>query len=297
MKSPFAELVDSPDIVGIDSPHGGPLLNPAAADPAEFITIDEISAALACGVLQLPYLQLVHQSRKLADEELVSVHRTSSGRRLASVDGDAVTRALVDGSTLKLNQVDHWHRRTERQVALLSKRYPVEVRPFVFLTPAEEHGLLPHRDASHVLVVQLEGRKEWTLWNPGPQTRSSYGLDVDLKDPLGQFTLEPGDVMYLPHGYPHSARAVGALSLHLTFTMALPTPLSLVGALLDATDTPEAAGSRLPRSGSRAELLDTATWTMLRTAAAFPADAWFDQALARQRADVGLRTQWEAVIQ
>jgi ribosomal protein L16 Arg81 hydroxylase len=290
----FHELAASAEIVGLGNPQAEPLVNRGAASPADYISLDDISLALAQGVLQVPYLQMVQQSRRVPGSELTTSARTSDGAAYEYIDGEKVTKALAAGYTLKLNQVHHWHRATDRQVGTLAANHPAEVKPFVFLTPAEERGLLPHRDASHVLVIQLEGRKEWTLWNPGAETRSSHGLDVDLENPLRELVLEPGDVMYLPHGYPHSARAVGGPSMHLTFTMSLPTPESLVAALLDSAADP--AGDPLPSGRGRAELLGRAADDLLRTAAGLDADTWFTTALARQRTGTPASTRKEAAL-
>ncbi|MGW5126944.1 JmjC domain-containing protein [Streptomyces sp. NPDC004069] len=99
------------------------------------------------------------------------------------------------------------------------------------MAPPESRGMLPHRDASHVVAVQLEGRKEWQLYAEDDQVRSSAGLDVDADRPSHTFVLEPGDVLYLPHGWPHDAVARDGDSLHLTFTLTEPTPDDLLEAL------------------------------------------------------------------
>lgn len=53
------------------------------------------------------------------------------------------------------------------------------------------------------------------------------GLDVDAQEATESFTLGPGDVLYLPHGWPHAARAFGGPSMHLTFTLAEPALFSM----------------------------------------------------------------------
>ncbi|KOU36221.1 hypothetical protein ADK54_34865 [Streptomyces sp. WM6378] len=135
---------------------------------------------------------------------------------------------------MKLNQVEDWHRGTRDLLRGIEAALPVEAKAFVFLTPQDNTGMLPHRDGSHVLVIQLEGRKEWHLYDPGVVPRSDSGLDVDITTPPRIEVLEPGDVMYLPHGYPHAATAVGGWSLHLTYTLTEPTPQALVRAVVDS---------------------------------------------------------------
>jgi ribosomal protein L16 Arg81 hydroxylase len=284
MAQAFEDLVAAPEFAGVGRQEMRHLVRRKALHPADCISSDDISQAIRECRLHFPYLQMVRHSTPVPAEKLTFSARTSGGERFGFVDADKVAKALAEGRTMKLNQVEHWHRPTAAQAAILADRFPVEVKTFVFLTPAEETGLLPHRDASHVLVLHLEGHKEWTLWNPGPQTRSSHGLDVDLENPLARLVLEPGDVMYLPHGYPHSARAVDGPSLHLTFTLSLPTPEALVAVLRAAAgpaadETPSTPAP--PRD--RHQLVDAAAQDLLRSAAGLDAGHWFDAALAWQR--------------
>jgi quercetin dioxygenase-like cupin family protein len=86
-----------------------------------------------------------------------------------------------------------------------------------FLTPAGQRGAV-HSDPTDVYVVQLEGTKRWQIW-PTPQVRRA-GDDKDsfpsLPDPDFDLSLQPGDVLYVPHSTPHRAAAEENISLHLT---------------------------------------------------------------------------------
>jgi len=82
---------------------------------------------------------------------------------------------------------------------------------------------LPQRGAAHsdpadVYIVQLEGTKHWEIWQT-PKVRRA-GDDKDsfpsLPDPVLDMSLQPGDVLYIPHNTPHRAAAEGSVSLHLT---------------------------------------------------------------------------------
>jgi quercetin dioxygenase-like cupin family protein len=86
-----------------------------------------------------------------------------------------------------------------------------------FLTPAGQRGAV-HSDPTDVYVVQLEGTKQWQIW-PTPQVRRA-GDDKDsfpsLPEPDLDLSLQPGDVLYIPHSTPHRAAAEESVSLHLT---------------------------------------------------------------------------------
>jgi len=88
-----------------------------------------------------------------------------------------------------------------------------------YLTPAGMSGFAPHYDDHDVFVLQLEGKKEWSLHAPlallpvEPLTRIP---DDRLGEPLRTVTLDPGDLLYIPRGFIHYARAAHTHSLHLT---------------------------------------------------------------------------------
>eukprot|EP00443_Scrippsiella_acuminata_P022019 CAMPEP_0115178840 /NCGR_PEP_ID=MMETSP0270-20121206/6106_1 /TAXON_ID=71861 /ORGANISM="Scrippsiella trochoidea, Strain CCMP3099" /LENGTH=692 /DNA_ID=CAMNT_0002591811 /DNA_START=1 /DNA_END=2075 /DNA_ORIENTATION=- len=75
-----------------------------------------------------------------------------------------------------------------------------------YLTPPGAIGKPPHVDDHDVLVLQQDGAKSWLL------------LDTATREVAAEVVLNAGDVLYLPQGVPHHARAHsdgGQPSLHL----------------------------------------------------------------------------------
>ena len=93
-----------------------------------------------------------------------------------------------------------------------------------YLTPSGSQGFAPHYDDVVVFILQQEGSKRWRVYSPesGPETlprTSSKDYDPEeLKPPVMDVILGPGDMLYLPRGWIHQAvttRETGH-SLHLT---------------------------------------------------------------------------------
>jgi len=99
----------------------------------------------------------------------------------------------------------------------MTERFAAKSEVVGFLTPAGQRGAV-HSDPTDVYVVQLEGTKRWEIW-PTPEVRRP-GDDKNsfpvLPDPVLDLSLQPGDVLYIPHNTPHRAAAEGRVSLHLT---------------------------------------------------------------------------------
>lgn len=87
--------------------------------------------------------------------------------------------------------------------------HPVQVN--AYLTPPSSQGLAPHADTHDVLVVQMSGSKQWWV------------------DGLGDRTMEPADVLYVPAGTQHVARSTASVSLHLTIGIHRRTLRHVVG--------------------------------------------------------------------
>jgi len=98
----------------------------------------------------------------------------------------------------------------------MTDRFAAKSEVVAFLTPAGQRGGA-HSDPTDVYVVQLEGTKRWQIW-PTPQVRRAGEDKVfpSLPDPVLDLSLQPGDVLYIPHSTPHRAAAEGNVSLHLT---------------------------------------------------------------------------------
>lgn len=221
----LAELVGQADGAGMwNRSH---LILRGAVDPAEICPPGEVHRLMTARLMHWPYLTVVKDGVQPPLAELTQT-RTVAGRGApAFVDAAALRGFLADGHTVRLQHVEDWLPAVSDLVEELARSRPVHCVGYIFFTPGEKTGLNLHRDASHVLVVQLEGTKEWTIHEPDGAGDPAAGEQPSPPGPPIRFTLHPGDVLYLPHGWPHTAYAVDAASMHLTVTMAEPEPAAL----------------------------------------------------------------------
>jgi bifunctional lysine-specific demethylase and histidyl-hydroxylase NO66 len=119
--------------------------------------------------------------------------------------------------------------------------HPVQINAYV--TPAQNRGFAPHYDVHDVFVLQVAGGKRWRVHEPvltdplgdqpWEQRRDEVGARA-AEAPILDEMLEPGDALYLPRGYVHSAVARGELSIHLTVGIHPVTRYQVVRHLLAA---------------------------------------------------------------
>ena len=142
----------------------------------------------------------------------------------------AMARRLFEGdrATVRLRAPQERLRDLRRLCRRLEDEFGSTVGANAYLTAADAQGFAPHWDDVDVFVLQVEGSKKWTVRGPPrdslklPRASSpDFGND-DLAalypDPPVEVFLRPGDVLYLPRGFVHSAATTGEPSLHLTLS-------------------------------------------------------------------------------
>ena len=230
----------------------GPVLSRAAelAGPDGFTDLlspDAVDELLSRRGLRTPFLRVAKQGSVLPPGGF-----TGSGGAGAEIGDqvidDKVMRLYADGATLVLQGlhriwpplIDFAHRLGDELAQ------PLQVN--AYLTPPGNRGFATHYDTHDVFVLQVDGTKRWRIHPPvlpDPLERQAWGGRADEiaatadGPPALDVVLEPGDALYLPRGWLHSAEAQGRRSLHLTVGVRALTRYALVEELLAlAADDP-----------------------------------------------------------
>ena len=96
-----------------------------------------------------------------------------------------------------------------------------KVQTNVYLTPRNSKGFKTHYDDHDVFIMQIHGKKNWNLYQQAVE-KPFRGEPFDSSEHEAgklnlNFTMEPGDCLYIPRGYMHDATNVGSEpSLHIT---------------------------------------------------------------------------------
>jgi lysine-specific demethylase/histidyl-hydroxylase NO66 len=88
-----------------------------------------------------------------------------------------------------------------------------------------------------VFVLQVSGHKRWRVYAPVVELplktqRWSPGDAQSIGAPVHDITLQAGDTLYLPRGWPHEATAADADSQHITVGQHPPTRIDALRAAL-----------------------------------------------------------------
>ncbi|KRE54573.1 JmjC domain-containing protein [Phycicoccus sp. Soil748] len=220
-------VATDPDAFARDHWGVEPLLTRSADLPSSFddlfseAAVDELVSRRG---LRTPFLRMAKGGSTLTDRRFTRSGGTGAGIADQASDED-VLREFADGATLVLQGL---HRTWEPVVDFAQQLaadlgHPTQVNAYI--TPPQNTGFSDHYDVHDVFVLQISGEKRWRIRPPvhprplrdQPWTDRREAVELAAQaEPLVETTLAPGDCLYLPRGYLHSATALGGVSTHLT---------------------------------------------------------------------------------
>ncbi|MEE2636765.1 MAG: cupin domain-containing protein [Acidobacteriota bacterium] len=151
------------------------------------------------------------------DDDVPTASFTQGSGRINPVE---VSKRFDEGATIIFTQL---HRRVPalaRLCGALGVVFGSRIQTNIYLTPPRAQGFKPHWDTHDVFVLQVSGRKRWSIYDtkiPLPLKGQKFKTDRDTPGPVTEeFELGAGSVVYLPRGLMHSARSTDDTSLHIT---------------------------------------------------------------------------------
>jgi len=120
----------------------------------------------------------------------------------------------------------------------------------VYITPGHAAGFTPHYDTHEVFVLQIAGKKRWSIYAPVIElphrsqvfTPQAYAGQA----PIAELELEAGDLLYLPRGFLHSTTTSASYSAHVTIGITVYTRADLLLELMQSAVGDPAQRKALP---------------------------------------------------
>lgn len=234
-----------------------PLLSRAddlGQDFSDLFSAEAADELLSARALRTPFVRMANEGTVLA------ASRFTAGGGFGAEVGDQVSsekvlREFADGSTIVLQGLHRtWEPLAAFTRALVADLgHPCQVNAYI--TPASSRGFDPHYDVHDVFVIQIAGEKHWTIHEPVHQDPLRDQPWTDHREavaaratesPAIDATFRPGDVLYLPRGWIHSATALGGVSIHLTIGVAAYTRHDVVAQVVARAADEAALRSSLP---------------------------------------------------
>jgi bifunctional lysine-specific demethylase and histidyl-hydroxylase NO66 len=245
----------STDLETFAAEHWGrlPLLSRRAQLPGPFDDLMDLDAAdelLSRRGLRTPFLRMVRDGEVVRSSQFTGSGGT--GAEVADqVRDDRVADLFAGGATIVLQALHrNWPPLIDFADRLAGELgHPVQVN--AYFTPPSSRGFSAHYDVHDMFVLQLAGSKHWTVHSPvhpnplrnGPWNQHAVAVAqataeeeavaraLAEEEAVLDTVLEPGDVLYLPRGYLHSATSLGTTAAHLTVGVHTVTRFALIEAL------------------------------------------------------------------
>jgi hypothetical protein len=203
----------------------------------DVLSLADVDRALTGSGLRRPAVRLVRDGEVLPAGDYTKSARTGATRVDDLIDPGRALDLFAGGATIVLQGLQRWwppaaHFCRELEVGL---GHPMQAN--AYLTPPGAAGLAPHHDTHDVFVLQVAGSKHWTVRPPivdTPLPRHVSDHDAAAAQPvLFEADMAPGDTLYLPRGFVHSAAAQQGVSLHLTIGILATTVHDVLRQLVD----------------------------------------------------------------
>ncbi|WP_131103919.1 cupin domain-containing protein [Ornithinimicrobium sufpigmenti] len=208
---------------------------------ADVFSLDAVDELVAERGLRTPFLRVAKDGSTLPERAFTAGGGIGAGIG-DQVSEDKILQLFADGATVVLQGLHRtWAPVRDLSQALAADLgHPVQVNAYV--TPPQNQGFADHYDVHDVFVLQVHGEKRWALREPVHADPLRDEPWADRREAVEErargaayleTTLRPGDCLYLPRGWIHSARALGGTSVHLTFGVHAWTRHHLAEILLD----------------------------------------------------------------
>ena len=234
-----------------------PLLSRAAQLPRDFsdllspAMVDEIIAERG---VRTPFVRMAREGA-LLDRACFTRAGGFGAQMPDQIDPDGVLAEFAAGATIVLQGLHRfWPPIIDFVRGMISDvGHPVQTNAYI--TPPANRGFDPHYDVHDVFVLQISGTKRWRVHEPvhhhplpdQPWTdhRGAIGERAN-EEPVIDAVLEPGDCLYLPRGWVHSAEAQGDTSIHLTVGVAPFTGHDVAKSVIEALASDDELRASLP---------------------------------------------------
>lgn len=212
-----------------------------SSDPGGFddlLSLDDVDLIVSTTGLRLPAFRLVKDSLTLPSAGYTKTTRTGTQTATGVIDARAVFDEFADGATLVFQSMHrYWAPLADYCRELeLALGHPVQANAYI--TPPGAQGFGAHEDEHDVFVLQSHGTKQWRV-------HERHDLPPSHA-PLIDAELLPGDSLYIPAGFPHSASTQMQASVHITIGILAITWAAAVTEALKTVESDPAFREPLP---------------------------------------------------
>ncbi len=172
--------------------------------------------------------------REEVESRLVRRSKTGWTLRHGPLPRRALPSLKLPGWTLLVQGVDLHDQRVHELLQQFRFVPDARLDDLMISYASDAGGVGPHFDSYDVFLLQVQGRRRWSIGKPRDlQLESGVPLKILSRfEPEQSFVLEPGDMLYLPPRYAHDGIAAGGDCMTYSIGLRAPAAASLGADLL-----------------------------------------------------------------
>jgi hypothetical protein len=186
------------------------------------LNLERLDQLLATTPFTNSNFNMAQSARPIAPTSYCNGSRVEMGKALAQ------HRA---GATIILRAFEQWCPELESLCRAAHDTFHVPAQTNVYMTPPENQSSPPHWDTHDIFILQVHGEKVWKIYESTrelPLPDEGFVAGTHAVGPLLQeFTMRPGDVLYMPRGVIHEPRST-QYSVHVSLGIRSPRWVDLM---------------------------------------------------------------------
>jgi ribosomal protein L16 Arg81 hydroxylase len=184
---------------------------------------EDLNAALNGIRVVGPRMRLYQDGKSLRPDLYLGTPEHGYG---SQIKGAEFERLLAAGATLALDRVDELFPPIRDLARAFEQAFRIHTRVNLYAGWRTQSGLDLHFDGHDTMILQVHGRKRWTIYRPThvhPFKDDIAAAERPSEVPVWEGVLEDGGMLYMPRGWWHVAGPLDEPSLHLTIGLEHPT--------------------------------------------------------------------------
>lgn len=187
-------------------------------------------------------LKLVMDSQAVPPEQFCTRAMGRDGGQLLQPDAKLVQAWIAKGASVVMNDVDSLTPGLASVSNALESAGLGKAQANVYVSWQSHKAFRTHYDTHDVWAVQVEGEKDWNIWEgraewpiPHPLFKGQPQAHHDqARGTLrGVVKMKPGDLLYLPRGWYHDALAEAPASVHVAYGVHAPLGMDFLNILME----------------------------------------------------------------
>ena len=227
------------------------------------LTLSDINNFFSRNDLQLPFIRMAKDGNPVPYEEyLLDISAANGFDRIINVD--KVLSKYHNGTTIILNAGQLIFNNLRKLCSKLEDFFNFRINANIYITPKNNQGFTPHVDGHDVIILQIEGEKDWEIYRPIqslPNSSQAGDLNAEIRNGkelkhLKSIKLSKGNFMYIPRGFIHEAKCSNEHSIHITIGLFPLLWTNLVSKYLEKVVESTLPNSSLPTWNTKDNISD-----------------------------------------